>query len=306
MRMRLGPLRYEFQAWDAWGERTLARLGRHLDCRGFVGSPTRVLHLVRTRLFLSDRGRLAAEGLPDPLAAFLARSVPRQGWRERTDHTGYLLWHHHRSIHAIWSFGLETPHHRTLFQLPWYLILRDMVHRGGGVLHAGVTVWKGRGYLFTAPPGGGKTTALGRIPSPWKVLSDDTSLIWPERGTGFRVSPLPSWSILSGTKKTLPSISTWKPGISVPLCAILLLRKSEELGLTHQPGDHAARALYQALSEFPAVLINRDSFRKDLFHVACAVARRVPLWEMQTTLRGDFWRLIQNEISGKRKPSEET
>ncbi len=276
----------------------LARLRRHIECRAFVGPPTRVLHLVRTRLFLSDRGRLAMEGLPDSLTAFLAQSVPRQGWRERTDHTGYLIWHHPRSTHAVWSFGLETPHHRTLFQLPWYLILKDMVHRGGGVMHAGVAVWRGRGYLFTAPPGGGKTTALGRIPSPWKVLSDDTALIWPEPGMGFRASPLPSWSILSGTKKVLPSISTWKPGISAPIRAVLLLGKSEELILERRPAHHAARVLYQALSEFPAVLINRDSFRKGLFHVACAVARRAPLWELRTTRDGDFWRLIQNRITG--------
>jgi hypothetical protein len=297
LRLTIGPLRYQFVAYDNWGERTLGKLRRHIDCVSFRGLPHRVLHLAKLRLWLGDRPRLASSGLPERLADFLKRGVPRKGWEGRSDHTGHFLWMHPRSAHSVWTFGLETPHQESVYQLPWYLILEDMVHLAGGVLHAGMAVLEGRCYLFTAPPGGGKTTALSRIPSPWEVVSDDTALIWPEGDGVFRASPLPTWSALIGVKKTMPSIPRWEVGRSVPVGGLILLKKSKQLRLTLLPAHQAAPHLYRALSEYPAVLVNRDSFRKELFRAACAVARGLPLWELEKPRDGNFWGLLQDGIS---------
>lgn len=296
LRMTIGPLRYEFWAHDQWGELTLGLLRKHIRCVDFAGAPQRILHVTALRFSPRDRPRLESSHLSKGRAAFRERGLPRKGWKERSDYTGRLLWHNPRSAHAFWTFGLETPHQQALYQLPWYLILTDIVGLGGGLLHGGVAAFQRQGYLFTAPPGGGKTTALSRIPSPWRVMSDDTALIWPVGDGIFRASPLPTWSVLIGVKKALPSIRKWEVANSFPVGGLILLKKSKRLTLNLMPPHRAAPHLYRALSEYPAVLINRDFFKKDLFHTACAVARVIPLWELGKPRGGNFWSLLQNII----------
>jgi SynChlorMet cassette protein ScmC len=300
--LTFGPLHYQLLAHDAWGEETLGRLQRTLDCTAFAGAPDRVVHLLVFRVTPQDRQQQGINSvyLPDRLAQVLPGSPPRLGWKHVTDTTGRKAWYHPEMIHSIWTYDAGWDDGQVPMQLPWQLILEDIVQRGGGIFHGGLAILENRGYLFTAPPGGGKTTALLRMPSPWKTLSDDAALVWPAGNGAFRASPLPTWSVLLGRDEGAPGIDRWKVDTSFEIVKVILLKKARQDRLFPLPPFEAAQLLYRAFSEHPRVVSNRDPFRKRLFHAACDLARAVPSWELELTRAGDFWSLLQDDLPASR------
>jgi SynChlorMet cassette protein ScmC len=192
----------------------------------------------------------------------------------------------------MWTWNTETPHYKTVFQLPWHPILEDMVKLGGALLHSGLAVVEDRGYLYTAPPGGGKTTTLSRIPSPWQVVADDAVLVWPTEEGVFRTAPLPTWGVLFGSKEKIQNVVQWKVGTTFKTAGVILLKKAEHERLVPLRASEAAQHLYRAFSEHPVVLTNRDPFRKHLFRTACRLSRAVPAWQLELSSEGTFWELL--------------
>jgi len=299
LRLTLGPLRYQLLAHDAWGEEALCRLRRNLDCVTFAGIPDRVIHLLEFRLTPQERRRQGTTSvyLPDRLAEILPGSPPKLGWKHVTDTTGRKSWYHPEITHLIWTYDAVWNDSQAPFQLPWQLILEDIVQLGGGIFHGGLAALENQGYLFTAPPGGGKTTALARIPSPWKTLSDDAALVWPVGNGAFRASPLPTWSILLGQNKEIPSITHWEVATACEIAGVILLKKADQERASPLQPFEAAQYLYRAFSEHPRVVSNRDPFRKNLFHTACNLAKAVPSWKLELTRGSRFWDHLQEAFS---------
>jgi hypothetical protein len=295
--LMIGPLRYEFQAHDAWGKKTLERLRTYLVCGGSSGPPQRVLHLADLDMTVEENEQLNHDRLPDRFAALLPADSPRQGWILAGDETGYLAFRHQSTPHGLWIFGAIPEEHQAPFQLPWPLMLEDIVEKGGGILHGGLIVRNGKGLILTAPPGGGKTTAISRLTSPWSVLADDACLVWTDNGLSFLASPLPTWSMLLGRSETLAAIGRWKIGTAVPLEGIILLQKSDVDQLTPLPVAMVVPALYQALCEHPRVVTNRDPHRMRLFDSARCLAKATPVWHLDATLSGQFWESLTAIVS---------
>lgn len=302
LRLTFGPLHYQLRAHDAWGEETLGHLGRNLNCVDFAGDPGRVLHLLAFRPTPQDRQHqgITSVYLPDRLAEILPGNPPRLGWKHVADTTGRKSWYHPGTIHSIWTYDAAWDDYQSPMQLPWQLLLEDIVRLGGGIFHGGLAALENRGYLFTAPPGGGKTTALSRMPSPWKIFSDDAALIWSIGNGLFRASPLPTWSVLLGRSENASRIGCWNVAASFELVRVILLKKASQDRVSLIPASEAARHLYRALCEHPRVVSNRDPFRKQLFHAACDLARAVPSWELELTRAGDFWSLLEDDASNAR------
>jgi len=297
LRLTFGPLRYQLLAHDVWGEEALCRLHRNLDCVSFAGAPDRVIHLLELRLTSQEREEIRSDYLPDRLANIPPGTPLRQGWKLTGDDSGHVAWYHAETPQTMWTYKTETPHYPASFQLPWQPILEDIVQLGGGIFHGGLAALENRGYLFTAPPGGGKTTALARMPSPWKTFSDDTALVWPVGNGTFRATPLPTWSVLLARNKAIPSINRWAIATASEVAGVILLRKAgQERASLLQPIE-AAHHLYRAFSEHPRVVSNRDPFRKNLFHTACNLAKAVPSWELELTRSGRFWDHLQDAFS---------
>jgi hypothetical protein len=295
--LMIGPLQYEFRAHDIWGEKTLGRLRTHLLCGGFSGPPQRVLHLANLGMTAEENEQINRDRLPDRFAALLPADSPRQGWILTGDETGYLSFRHQATNHGLWIFGAITEEYQAPFQLPWPMMFEDIVEKGGGILHGGLIVRNGKGLILTAPPGGGKTTAISRLPSPWSVLADDACLVWPGNGKSFLASPLPTWSMLLGHGETLPFIGRWKIGTVVPVLGIILLQKSDTDRLTPLPVLKVVPALYQALCEHPRVVTNCDLPRMRLFDIARCLAKATPVWRLDATLTGQFWEGLATIVS---------
>lgn len=297
LRLTIGPLHYEFHAHDAWGVDALDRLRANVVVVDFPGAADRVLHLADLGMTRDENDQINRDWLPDRYAALLPEDAPRDGWRLTGDETGHMTFRHDRSHHSLFVFGVFPPDYFGPFQLPWPAMLEDIIARGGGILHGGLIAQNGRGLILTAPPGGGKTTAIGRLPAEWPVLADDASLVWSDAEGGFLASPLPTWSVLLGRTPALPAIRRWEIGTVVPVSGIVLLHKGQQDRLTSLPALQSIPALYRAMSEHPRVIKNGEPYRTHLFDVAHGLARAVRIWRLDATLAARFWEHLPSVAS---------
>ena len=298
LRLRLGPLRYLFIPHDAWGRKTISHLARNVDARSFTGVPDRVFHLLDC-LSVRDRAMAVGAGhLPSQYAAVISGKIPGRGWKHVEDGAGGIVCWHHRSRHVLWEHWIPEVEPAPLFWLPWPIMAQDMMRCGGGLLHGGLAVLNGRAYVFTAPPGGGKTTALSRMPEPWRVLTDDAALVWRVAGGRFMASPLPAWGALRRNEQTLAGIGKWKVSEAAEIAGVFLLKKRPKEKLVPLQPIEAASPLCRAFSEHPGVFESRGPFRRRLFHFACAMVMQVPTWRLELSRRGDFWRLLEGMCNG--------
>lgn len=295
LRITLGPLRYHFVAHDAWGDRTIAELRRFVACRTFRGAPDRTFHLLREpdeeSQEESSRGMI-----PPELLVLLPGGSPLLQWSRDLDTTGSFTRRHSEFPECFWTYRAEISNDPVRFRLPWSLIIEDMIGRGGAVLHAGLAVRGKTSVLFSAPSGGGKSTALARIPAPWRVMADDAVVVWPSGRGGIKASPLPTWSVMLGRSRTPKCISRWKSSESWRVGAIAILQKAPFLDYSPLASVDAAGHLYRALSDHPESNRSRHLFRKEFFGTACSLARSLPAFILRLGLSDAYWRLLQKDI----------
>jgi len=87
----------------------------------------------------------------------------------------------------------------------------------GAVLHASAVSLNGRGLLFLAPSGGGKSTAAAILGSRgFEVLGDDSTVVCMGTDGVWRVIPCASWSWQSKTERQAHELG-----------ALVLLEKGE-------------------------------------------------------------------------------
>jgi hypothetical protein len=293
----LGPLKYHFQAHDTWGEKTLSRLRRQTVCLPFATEPGRTIHLLREPSPRGNRGRISAGVLPPRLAAVLPSGAPRRGWRLDLDSTLSLSRTRPGYRHGTWTYPLRAAEDSLRFRLPWPVMLSDIVSAGGGLLHAGLAVSRERVFLFAAPSGGGKSTALARLPGSWTVEADDAVLVWPEGPRAVRASPLPTWSIMAGRNSKPDWLDRWNLGRSWRVDEVVILEKARFLKRSPLDPDKAAPLLYRALSDHPECSLRRHLYRVEFFRTACRLARSVPASVLRLDLRGAFWKLLGPQSS---------
>ena len=294
--MTIGPLRYEFIAHDETAGNFLNHLQQHVEAMPFRSPARRIIHLIYYRFTCEEHDEINRDRLPNALAALLPAGAPRKGWNLNGDETGILTWWHSETRHAFFTVGTFESEFDFAYQLPWRLMIEDIIHMGGCLIHGGLAVVGEEGWLFTAPPGGGKTTALSRLTSPWRVVADDAALVWPDGTGGFLASALPTWSVILGVNDPLPAISRWEVGRSLRVAGILLLKQGKEDRVIPLPPVAAASHLYRALSEHPRLIQNRAGIKDRLFNAACRLARGVPAWELELTIDGPFWDAIPGEV----------
>lgn len=300
LRVTLGPLKYLLKAHDGWGQRTIDDLRRHVAFLTFRGKPDRTFHLLREPA--DESPEESSQGMiPPELLALLPGGSPRLQWSCDLDTAHSITRRHSDFPECFWTSRADAASDSIRFRLPWPLIIEDMVSRGGGVVHAGLAVRREAAVLFSAPSGGGKSTALARIPAPWRVEADDAALVWPSGRGSVKASPLPTWSVMAGRSRMPKGLGRWKPGDSWRVGAIVVLEKSPFLEYSPFAPAEAAAVLYRALSDHPESSRSRHLFRKEFFGTACSLARSLPAFILRLGLNDAYWKLLERDIKQPRE-----
>jgi SynChlorMet cassette protein ScmC len=178
-------------------------------------------------------------------------------------------------------------------------VCRQLELEGGLLLHGGLIAIGDKGVLLAGRSGVGKTTATGRIPYPWRSLSDDATLVLPDGQGAFWAHPWPTWARLLE-----PEIQySWQVQTPVPLTSVFFLAQAPSDTLQSLSPAHATCLLVQSASQVPSsmwILERSQHVRSQRLKVLdniTALTRALPCYELGVTLTGVFWELIHQTLT---------
>lgn len=278
--LTIGPLLYRFMAHDDWGQQILQQITRHVTSERSVQTPDRIIHLLQTN------STAPLEKLEKTLAIALAEFE----WQQLESQLD-AIWVSPRTRQTFWTATFVDSQFTFRFHLPWGLIIHDIIARGGGLIHGGLASFQNSGFLFLAPPGGGKSTALSTAPSNWQVCSDDAALVWPEGDGRWYASPLPAWGnmIRPDEKWQYPDLNL---GQSCRLKGQILIHKGDKIELSPLSAREVVPVSYRALSEYPAAVMAETGNKEALFRMAAQISRDLTGWRLSLPRHADIWPLL--------------
>lgn len=287
----IGPLYYQFQAYDDWGLDILGRIPVHVACKDMRREPDRIFHLTR------QPENHPYDEAQSPFPARLWRHLNEQqsltDWQQHSSRLD-TVWFSRETVHTFWKAESDPAIGPVRFHLPWGLIIDDIITRGGGLVHGGLASFNESGLLFLAPPGGGKSTTLSTAPDSWQVLSDDAALIWPGSAKEWFASALPAWGgiINPETKWCYPKLNL---GSGCRLKGLVLLEKASDIQLRRTVAVEIVANLYRSLNEYPAAIMGSRKQWGALFHMAAQMTRDLPGWTLSLPRHGNVWPLLIQE-----------
>ena len=172
------------------------------------------------------------------------------------------------------------------------IIRRDVLARGGLFIHGGLAERNGSGVILAGPSGVGKTTASIRLPSPWRSLSDDMTLVVRDDQGKYWGHPWPTWSFFFENSN---SGRKWDVSYAVPIKGIFFLAQAGEDRADRIGAGQAAGMLLetarQASSRLDDGRSNEDLAATNLrsFNNACILAKSVKSFILNVSLDGQFW-----------------
>jgi hypothetical protein len=186
-------------------------------------------------------------------------------------------------------------------------VIAAPAHKTGAILmHAALAKYDRRGVILSAPGGTGKSTASRRFPRWWKSLCDDTTLIICDESGYWRAHPWPTWSAFleSGGR------GRWDVAYSVPLEAIFFLNRSETESVEPIGKGEGLIKLLKASTEvsfFSAKLAGYPKLKRKIntqwFSNLTDLAAKVPMYMLNLSLNGEFWKHIERVIDDKQHVS---
>jgi len=172
------------------------------------------------------------------------------------------------------------------------IILRDVLSRDGLFLHGALAERNGFGVILAGPSGVGKTTASIRLPSPWRSLSDDLTLVVRDDKGRYWGHPWPGWSFFWDRKK---SGRKWDVSCAVPIKGLFFLAQAPEDKADRIGAGQAAGMLLETAKQASGRLddksCNEDllAMNLQLFNNACIMAKSVMSFTLNVSLNGQFW-----------------
>jgi SynChlorMet cassette protein ScmC len=170
--------------------------------------------------------------------------------------------------------------------------------RGGVSIHGALAEKNGYGIILTGRGDVGKTTASRRLPSPWRSLSDDCSLIVLDKNNIYRAHPWPTWSsLISGGQ-----IQTWDVQSSVPLKAIFILNQSKKDTVEHIGKAQAVCLINETADQawwgLDSVLNDKEkqALRLQRFENICKLVKTIPAYLLHISKNGLFWEEIEKVL----------
>jgi SynChlorMet cassette protein ScmC len=189
------------------------------------------------------------------------------------------------------------------FALISHALARGLLSDGGLLLHGALAEFRpdgaaGRGVVFSASGGTGKSTASRRLSGRWRSLSDDASLVLPDGSGGYRAHPWPTWSAFASGGPG----GTWDVPSSVPLRACVFLKQAPGDALEPLGRGQAAGLLVESSQQINALdrrLPSAEKSRLALarFDSACGLAQAVSAFLLRISLEGEFWREVERVLA---------
>jgi SynChlorMet cassette protein ScmC len=169
---------------------------------------------------------------------------------------------------------------------------------GGVLLHGALAERDGMGVILAGPGGVGKSTASNRLPSPWRSLCDDTTLVVRDPRGNYWAHPWPTWSrFVDGGMG-----GTWEVQNAVPIKGIFTLVQSVEERVERVGTGQAVSLLGESVEQvsmFMAAGLSKDklhSLHMEQFNALCGLARVVPTHLLHISRTGTFWQLIEQNL----------
>lgn len=170
--------------------------------------------------------------------------------------------------------------------------------RGGLLIHGALAEKDGSGIILAGPGDVGKTTASRRLPSPWKSLSDDCTLVVLDEKGFYRAHPWPTWSsFMFGGEG-----GSWDVQYSVPLKNIFFLVQDDTDHAEPVGKGKAVCMLNESAEQAWFVLTNDlDKEKKKTLHLQrfnniCELIDRVPAHLLHISKTGAFWEEIEKVL----------
>jgi SynChlorMet cassette protein ScmC len=227
------------------------------------------------------------------------KSVADAGWEQ--SHQGLIsFWSAPEGSNVVCEV-LNSPY-RLLAILSMAQALRPVyvkaLSSGGMPVHGALVARGGRGVVIAGPNGAGKTTCCQRLPPPWRVLSDDETLLIDRNGEGYVAHPLPTWSrhFFSQSEHSCDLKQ------SVSLAAVFFLQHAPcvevlPLGRARAAGkinESARQASFWRLR--PPEPPGKAAWSTALFDNACHIAQAVPAYILRSNLTEPFWEEIERVL----------
>jgi signal peptidase I len=175
-------------------------------------------------------------------------------------------------------------------------VARETMARGGLLFHGALAEYRGSGFIMAGSQNVGKSTASRRLPSPWRSLCDDMTLVVPDGKGGFWAHPWPTWSrfFYNGPG------GSWAVEDAKPLRAIFFLDQAPFEALEPIYGTQATALTLQSAEELTRELLleltDTDTARAlcdKALSAAKGLAAAVPTYLLKLSLDGRFWEKIE-------------
>lgn len=187
-----------------------------------------------------------------------------------------------------------------LSQLAW-IIAHQVEHQGGLLLHGALAERDGKGVILAGPGDVGKTTASRRLPSPWRSLCDDMTLIVCDHGSKYWAHPWPTWSnFMFGGQG-----GSWTVHHAVPLQGLFFLQQAREARVEEAYKAEVACLLNEVTEQVSWSMFRhlRPEYQREhrlrRFETICTMARKVPAYRLSLEQTGAFWREIEKILVDK-------
>ena len=175
-------------------------------------------------------------------------------------------------------------------------VARAALRQGALLIHGALAEYCGSGFIMAGPGTVGKSTASRRLPSAWRSLSDDMTLVVRDDQGQHWAHPWPTWSRYENSG----SGGSWAVEQAIPLRAVFFLSQS--------PSDHlesvnvtqaTALTLESAVNLARSAASPLPTLRSPLpigIRAAKALASAVPAYSLKLSLTGRFWEEIERVL----------
>jgi len=180
-----------------------------------------------------------------------------------------------------------------------YPIYRESIILGGQLFHAALIEYEGKGVILAGMHGAGKSTCCARVPEGWKAYGDDEQLVVRDSEGKYSAHSFPTWSEYFINRN---SEKRWTVQHSVPLSGVFFIEQSDiDAATPVGSGEAVSRvneSTLQVYRKYWSVTHeeNQRKFLKTLFDNSCDMVKSIPVFKLQVTLHGQFWKEIERVL----------